>query len=70
MIKQPDYIDDPAFARFIEDQKDRLQKLREQNDSDMSAEETAKLRGQISEIKRVIRMTEPQPEFVSASNIV
>ncbi len=70
MTERPTYIDDPAFNRFIEDQKKRLEKLRADNDSNLDPQQTAYLRGQIAELKRTIKLAEPPVEFKSASNVV
>jgi hypothetical protein len=69
MTERPNYIDDPAFKRFVEDQKKRLDKLRAENDSSLTAKQTAHLRGQIAEVKRTIKLAEPPVEFRPASNV-
>lgn len=47
--------------RRIEDHlKDRLQRLREQNDVDADEKSTATQRGRIAEIKQMLRAAEPQ----------
>lgn len=38
--------------------KERLQTLRERNDGNLSLEETARLRGQIAEIKDLLKLPE------------
>lgn len=69
MNSKPNYVDDPAFRRYIADTEIRLQKLRSENDGNLDAIATATLRGQISELKRIIKLAEAPTEFLSASNV-
>lgn len=51
-----------AIWKKIEKQlTDRLQILREKNDADADAIETAKLRGQIAQIKECLSWAKPDP---------
>lgn len=42
---------------------ERLQMLREMNDSSLTADETAKMRGRISEIKLILEWANPDPQI-------
>jgi ribosomal protein L29 len=53
---------DPVWLKHLEDLKERLQYLRQQNDIDHSPEETAKLRGRIAEIKAHFALSNPSTE--------
>lgn len=56
----PDYTT-ATWLRFKEDAEARLAELRKQNDSDKPAEETARLRGQIKELKYWLDRDKPAP---------
>lgn len=42
---------------------ERLQMLREMNDNSLTADETAKMRGKISEIKLILEWANPDPQI-------
>lgn len=46
----------PVWGRLTETLHDRLQRLRELNDDESSPEKTARIRGQIREVKRLINL--------------
>jgi hypothetical protein len=51
----------PLWARLSGHYRDRLAMLRAQNDADLSAEETARIRGQIKEVKALLSMGRDKP---------
>lgn len=51
----PEDREKPWCKRLTDEAETRLAELRTQNDADADAERTAKLRGQIKEVKRLLR---------------
>lgn len=52
--------------RAIEDRANlRLEELRKRNDGDLSAEQTAKVRGRIAELKDLLTLAQPAPALVA-----
>ena len=50
----------------IEDRANsRLEELRKRNDGDLSAEQTAKIRGRIAELKDLLTLAQPAPALVA-----
>lgn len=52
-----------CWVRVSAELTERLTMLREQNDKDLSVEETIKLRGRIAEIKLILTWAEPDPHI-------
>ena len=50
-----------CWAKLVADAKDELAKLREQNDGQLDALATAGLRGQIAQVKRLLKMNDDKP---------
>lgn len=59
-LSAKDY-ESPVWLRFKEDAEARLADLRKQNDSDKTAEDTARIRGQIRELKYWLDRDRPAP---------
>lgn len=53
----PQDIQSHVWRRFTKDLQERLQELREVNDAMASPEKTALIRGQISEVKRLLSLS-------------
>ena len=51
----------PTWARLKVELERRLQKARERNDADLAPDQTAKLRGEISCLKRLIALGQDEP---------
>ena len=52
--------------RAIEDRANlRLEELRKRNDGDLSAEQTAKVRGRIAELRDLLTLAQPAPALVA-----
>ena len=43
----------------------RMTKFREKNDGDLNAEQTAKVRGRIAELKELLTLAKPAPALVA-----
>lgn len=52
---------DPLWLKLKAEYESRLAQLRKDNDKDMSETETAKLRGRIAELRRIIDMGAEKP---------
>ena len=52
----------PAWMKLMARTRQRLEMLRSQNDGDQSADDTAKLRGRIAELKAVLAMDNDNPQ--------
>lgn len=52
---------DPLWLKLKADYESRLAQLRASNDKDMSETDTAKLRGRIAELRRIIDMGAEKP---------
>jgi hypothetical protein len=53
----------PTWTKLREHYEKRLATLRAQNDNEQPAEETAKLRGRIAEVKRLLAMDKDTPQI-------
>jgi len=53
----PQDIQSPVWRRFTKTLQERLQELREVNDAMASPEKTALIKGQISEVKRLLSLS-------------
>ena len=59
-LRQIDF-DSDAWFRFRQDAEERLARLRVKNDFDLPPEETARVRGQIAELKYWLAQPAPEP---------
>ena len=57
----PTDFSSPTWTRLKEHCQARLLALRTQNDKTLSADETAKVRGRIAEVKRILALDNPAP---------
>ena len=55
--------DSAAWKRLVEHYTARLAALRQQNDSDQTAEKTEKLRGRIAEVRYLLSLGTDRPEI-------
>ena len=63
LILTPADRNSPLWHRLKAHYEARLATLRSQNDNDKDEAETAKLRGQIGEVKKLLSLGEDKPEF-------
>lgn len=69
MIKVPEPVltdgdrQGPTWMRLKKHYEERLATLRTQNDAALAAEKTAELRGQIKEVKRLLKLDSDTPDF-------
>lgn len=54
-----------AWIKIKEHYTQRLDTLRKQNDANLGAEATAKIRGRIAEAKRILALGDPAPNKVA-----
>lgn len=63
LLLSRDERDSNLWAKLMAHWTDRLASLRARNDSDCSEAETARLRGQIAELKQFMAMNNDPPDF-------